>query len=44
MTTRPRFIVCEDGREYLDRFTRFLGDDFTFVPALDFEAARAAAD
>jgi hypothetical protein len=43
MTTRPRFVVCEDGREYLDRFTRFLGDDFTFVPALDFEAARAAA-
>jgi hypothetical protein len=42
MTTRPRFVVCEDGREYLDRFTRFLGDDFTFVPALDFAAARAA--
>ena len=35
MTTRPRFIVCEDGSEYLERFTRFLGDDFAFVPALD---------
>jgi hypothetical protein len=44
MTARPRFVVCEDGSEYLDRFTRFLGDDFAFVPALDFEAARAAAD
>jgi hypothetical protein len=43
MTARPCFVVCEDGREYLDRFTRFLGDDFAFVPAPDFEAARAAA-
>ena len=39
---RPRFVVCEDGREYLDRFTRFLGDDFAFVAAQDFESARAA--
>ena len=23
---RPRFVVCEDGSEYLDRFRRFLGD------------------
>jgi len=23
----PRFVVCEDGSEYMDRFTRFLGDD-----------------
>jgi len=43
MTMRPRFVVCEDGREYLDRFTRFLGDDFVFVAAPDFDAARAAA-
>ncbi len=43
VTTRPRFVVCEDGSEYLDRFSRFLGDDFAFVPARDFEAARAAA-
>jgi hypothetical protein len=43
MTALPRFVVCEDGREYLDRFTRFLGDEFVFVPALDFAAARAAA-
>jgi hypothetical protein len=40
---RPRFVVCEDGTEYLDRFSRFLGDDFTFVPAADFESARAGA-
>jgi hypothetical protein len=39
----PRFVVCEDGTEYLDRFSRFLGDDFTFVPAADFERARACA-
>ena len=43
MTARPRFIVCEDGSEYLDRFTRFLGDDFAFVAAADFASARAAA-
>ena len=43
MKTHPRFVVCEDGDEYLDRFRRFLGDDFAFVPARDFEAARAAA-
>jgi hypothetical protein len=36
-------VVCEDGREYLDRFARFLGDDFAFVAAQDFESARAAA-
>jgi hypothetical protein len=40
---RPRFVVCEDGTEYLDRFRRFLGDDFDFLPAQDFLAARAAA-
>jgi hypothetical protein len=39
---RPRFVVCEDGREYIERFQRFLGDAFTFVGAPDF--ARAAAE
>jgi hypothetical protein len=43
MSALPRFVVCEDGREYLDRFTGFLGDEFAFIPALDFAAARAAA-
>ena len=40
----PRFVVCEDGTEYLERFTRFLGDDFTFIPARDFASARIAAE
>jgi len=39
MKARPRFIVCEDGSEYMDRFTRFLGDDFAFVAAADFASA-----
>jgi len=30
---RPRWIVCEDGEEYLSRFRRFLGADFEFVAA-----------
>jgi hypothetical protein len=40
---RPRFIVCEDGSEYLDRFRRFLSDAFDLVPAHDFAEARAAS-
>ena len=43
MTALPRFVVCEDGSEYLDRFNRFLGDDFVFVAATDFASARDAA-
>jgi hypothetical protein len=39
----PRFVVCEDGTEYLDRFSRFLGDDFGFIAARDFESARVRA-
>jgi hypothetical protein len=39
---RSRFVVCEDGTEYVERFRRFLGDDFDFVPAHDFGEARAA--
>lgn len=30
---KPRFIVCEDGDEYLSRFRRFLGTEFEFVAA-----------
>jgi hypothetical protein len=33
---RPRFIVCEDGREYLERFERFLGHAFEFLPVQDY--------
>lgn len=40
---RARFVVCEDGTEYLDRFRRFLGDEFEFVAAPDFETALAGA-
>lgn len=43
MTPKPRFLVCEDGREYLERFQRFLGASFELVPAPDFAAVRAAA-
>jgi hypothetical protein len=39
---RPRFVVCEDGSEYLDRFRRFLEEDFDFVAAGDYEHACAA--
>jgi hypothetical protein len=42
---RQRFVVCEDGTEYIERFRRFLGDDFEFLPAADFGSAlELAAD
>lgn len=41
--SRVRFVVCEDGDEYLQRFRRFLGESFDFLPARDFAAAAAAA-
>ncbi|HVZ75518.1 MAG TPA: hypothetical protein VHJ20_24260 [Polyangia bacterium] len=39
----PRFVVCEDGTEYIDRFRRFLGEAFAFVPATSFADALASA-
>jgi hypothetical protein len=39
---KPVVIVCEDGEEYLVRFARFLGDEFTFVRVTDCAAALAA--
>jgi hypothetical protein len=39
---KPRWVVCEDGNEYLERFTRFLDEDFEFVPAADGAALLAA--
>jgi hypothetical protein len=42
--SRPRFVVCEDGSEYLDRFRRFLGDAFDLVPAHDCAEARATLE
>lgn len=40
---KPRWVVCEDGTEYHERFVRFLGGEFEFVPASDAEALWAAA-
>lgn len=42
MSARRRFVVCEDGTEYIERFRKFLGESFDFVPASDFATARAA--
>jgi hypothetical protein len=42
VTRRPRVVVCEDGTEYVDRFRRFLGEEFDFAPAGDFAAALTA--
>jgi hypothetical protein len=38
----PRFVICEDGHEYSERFGRLLGARFAFVRAGDCAAARAA--
>jgi hypothetical protein len=40
---RLRFVVCEDGAEYVERFRRFLGESFDFIPAHDFSEALTAA-
>ena len=40
---KPRWIVCEDGDEYLSRFRRFLGHEFEFVPAGDLQDVLHAA-
>jgi len=37
------FLVCVDGTEYTDRFTRFLGAQFRFVRAGHFAEALALA-
>jgi len=42
-SSRARFVVCEDGDEYLQRFRRFLGEPFEFLPARDFAGAASAA-
>jgi hypothetical protein len=38
-----RFLICEDGREYADRFGRFLSAEFQFVTAASFAEAIIAA-
>ena len=40
--TLPLVVVCEDGHEYLQRFSRFLGEELELVRADDFPSARAA--
>ena len=40
---KPRWIVCEDGDEYLSRFRRFLGQESEFVPAGDRQDVLRAA-
>jgi hypothetical protein len=42
MSARPLVVVCEDGHEYLQRFTRFLGDELELVRVDDLASARAA--
>jgi hypothetical protein len=39
---RPLVIVCEDGHEYLERFSRFLGATLELVRVDDLPAALAA--
>ena len=39
---KRRWIVCEDGDEYLSRFQRFLGGEFDFVAAGDLQAVLRA--
>jgi hypothetical protein len=39
---RPLVLVCEDGGEYLERFSRFFGDEFAFHRVQDHAAALAA--
>lgn len=39
-----RFVVCEDGSEYTERFTRFLGGQFRFVRAGHFAEALEMAE
>ena len=41
-TPGATFVICEDGREYLDRFERAFGAAFRFVRAGDVAEARAA--
>ena len=38
----PRFVVCEDGHEYTERFARLLGGSFRFERAGHYAQVRAA--
>jgi hypothetical protein len=39
---KPLVIVCEDGHEYLQRFSRFLGDELELLRVEDLASAQAA--
>jgi hypothetical protein len=39
---KPLVIVCEDGHEYLQRFSRFLGEELELVRVDDLASAQAA--
>lgn len=41
--TRPTFVICEDGHEYTDRFTRLFADRYDFIRTTCFAEAHAAA-
>src|SRR5204862_8249225 len=43
LSSAVTFLVCEDGSEYTDRFTRFLGAHFQFARAGHFAEALALA-
>ncbi|HEY5955984.1 MAG TPA: hypothetical protein VIV60_05500 [Polyangiaceae bacterium] len=43
-TSKPRFLVCEDGREYIERFDRYLGDSFDFTACRDFDTLLVELD
>jgi len=43
LSSAMTFLVCEDGSEYTDRFTRFLGAHFQFARAGHFAEALALA-
>ena len=40
--TKPLVIVCEDGHEYLQRFSRFLGEELELLRVDDLASALAA--
>jgi hypothetical protein len=39
---KPLVIVCEDGHEYLQRFSRFLGEELELVRVDDLASCQAA--
>jgi hypothetical protein len=39
---KPLVVVCEDGHEYLQRFSRFLGEELELVRTDDLDSALAA--